>query len=405
MLMDAGAPVNAADERGFTPLMMAANSRTKSPAVVRMLLDHDADVHMKDSEGRTASNWAGIAAPRELAALLPASQPLAGVKPAAAQDDTSPKDIRAAVEKSISLLGATAPAFIRQTGCISCHNVSIPMLALSEARRRGYRLDAASVEQMVKQTVAILAPHRDNLLSSYASTPGFLTTSTYALMSMQNEGYRPDLLTDAIARSLLVEQQSDGHWKTAGSRPPLSPDSHVPTTALAARALTLYPVPAFSVPIRDSIARARTWLLNAKPQAGDDYAYRLLGLSWTSASGSVLQSAASDLISQQRPDGGWSQTPNMPSDAYATGLALSALAIAHPSAVHTTAYRRGADYLLATQESGGSWHVRTRAFGFQPYFESGFPHGRDQWISMAATAWSSYALMAAPPRPRVTAAR
>jgi N-acyl-D-amino-acid deacylase len=53
------------------------------------------------------------------------------------------------------------------------------------------------------------------------------------------------------------------------------------------------------------------------------------------------------------------------------------------------------DYLMRTQEVDGSWHVHTRAFGFQPYFESGFPHGHDQWISMAATAWSAMALMPA----------
>jgi hypothetical protein len=29
---------------------------------------------------------------------------------------------------------------------------------------------------------------------------------------------------------------------------------------------------------------------------------------------------------------------------------------------------------------------------FQPYFESGFPHGRDQWISSAGTALSTAAL-------------
>jgi hypothetical protein len=39
------------------------------------------------------------------------------------------------------------------------------------------------------------------------------------------------------------------------------------------------------------------------------------------------------------------------------------------------------------------WNHRSRAFGFQPYLESGFPHDHDQWISMAATAWSSMALM------------
>ena len=32
---------------------------------------------------------------------------------------------------------------------------------------------------------------------------------------------------------------------------------------------------------------------------------------------------------------------------------------------------------------------------FRPYFESGFPHGHDQWISAAATNWAAMALVAA----------
>jgi len=36
--------------------------------------------------------------------------------------------------------------------------------------------------------------------------------------------------------------------------------------------------------------------------------------------------------------------------------------------------------------------VRSRGFGFQPYFETGFPHGRDQFISAAATSWAVMAL-------------
>jgi hypothetical protein len=69
--------------------------------------------------------------------------------------------------------------------------------------------------------------------------------------------------------------------------------------------------------------------------------------------------------------------------------------MADPGSVDSAAYRRGVDYLMRTQEGDGSWHVRTRAFSFQPYFESGFPHGHDQLISMAATAWSAIALMPA----------
>jgi N-acyl-D-amino-acid deacylase len=83
----------------------------------------------------------------------------------------------------------------------------------------------------------------------------------------------------------------------------------------------------------------------------------------------------------------------MDPDAYATGQALATMALARPELVSSDAYRRGVDYLMRTREGDGSWHVHSRAFGFQPYFESGFPHGKDQWISMAATAWAAIALL------------
>ena len=46
----------------------------------------------------------------------------------------------------------------------------------------------------------------------------------------------------------------------------------------------------------------------------------------------------------------------------------------------------------ALQQQDGSLHVATRALTFQPYFESGFPHGHDQWISQAGTAMAAIAL-------------
>jgi hypothetical protein len=81
----------------------------------------------------------------------------------------------------------------------------------------------------------------------------------------------------------------------------------------------------------------------------------------------------------------------MAPDAFATGLALYAL---HTSGLpaQSAAYRAGADYLLRTQLEDGTWRVRSRAIGFQPYFETGFPHGRDQFISAAATSWAAIAL-------------
>jgi hypothetical protein len=80
------------------------------------------------------------------------------------------------------------------------------------------------------------------------------------------------------------------------------------------------------------------------------------------------------------------------SDAYATGEAVFALGSAGRLTVRDPVFRKGVDYLLRTQTSDGSWHVRSCAIWLQPYFESGFPYGQDQFISTAGTAWASLAL-------------
>jgi hypothetical protein len=98
-------------------------------------------------------------------------------------------------------------------------------------------------------------------------------------------------------------------------------------------------------------------------------------------------------LNEQREDGGWSQRATLSSDAYATGLALYALREGGHLPGDHAAYRRGMDFLLRTQLADGSWYVRGRSLKFQPYFESGFPHDEDQWISAHATGWAVIALM------------
>ena len=48
--------------------------------------------------------------------------------------------------------------------------------------------------------------------------------------------------------------------------------------------------------------------------------------------------------------------------------------------------------LLETQESDGSWLVHKRAVSINGYVESGFPHGKFQFISYAGTCWATMAL-------------
>ena len=62
---------------------------------------------------------------------------------------------------------------------------------------------------------------------------------------------------------------------------------------------------------------------------------------------------------RQRPDGGWSQAPDMASDAWATGQALYALAQAGLKADEPTIQRAHA-FLIKTQRDDGSWPMTSR---------------------------------------------
>ena len=131
----------------------------------------------------------------------------------------------------------------------------------------------------------------------------------------------------------------------------------------------------------------------------------LLGLKWSGASEEKTRAAARGLLDEQQADGGWRGNPHLECDAYSTGEALYALHEAQVLRANDAAYRRGSEYLLKTQHADGSWHVKSRAVKFQPYFQSGFPHDHDQWISASATAWATMALANAVPATEQRAAK
>jgi squalene cyclase len=147
---------------------------------------------------------------------------------------------------------------------------------------------------------------------------------------------------------------------------------------------------------RKSVELAASWLANAKSLNNDDRGWRLAGLAWAGTNKAATQKAMQELLAAQKSDGGWSDLPSMESSAYATGKSLVALHIGG-LAVSDPAYQRGVKWLLNHQQVDGSWFVQTRALGFQPYFDAGFPHGTDQWISTAATNWAAMALTLALP--------
>ena len=298
---------------------------------------------------------------------------------------------RVVVTKSLPLLQTLGTKFIEASGCVSCHNNALPAMAVAVARERGFKIDEQAVQTENAKIAELWGAKREQYLQGRGA-PGGNDTASYILVGLAANGQTANATTDVVVHYLAGEQTKAGNWEiTIRSRPPLEA-SHFNVTALSLRALQLYAPKGRSEAVKQQIAEARQWLTTATPQTNEDRAFQLFGLHWSGADKATKQKAATNLLALQRSDGGWAQLPSMASDAFATGQAMVALHRAGGLPTNETAYQRGVQYLLKTWKPDGTWYVQSRSFPFQKQFESGFPYGKDQWISAAATSWAVMAL-------------
>lgn len=374
-MVEKGADVRATDPFGSTTLMWAAAGESAEAEIVNELLRLGVDPQAKNSRGETALDWA----------LRRGHTPVvAALRRGGASDAAK---VQQSVELALSLLQKGSVQFLRVSGCTSCHHQSLPQMVAGVARERGWAVNEQISKQQVGAVAAMMKLVADAVKAKPESIPSPPITVGYGLLGLHAEGYAADEATAAMVRLIAGQQLPDGSFHGTFSRPPLEA-SRFTATALALRALQLYGDGSHN----GSIARAADWLRHSKPVTGEDRAMRLMGLSWAKADRDDLAAAARELLAKQQSDGGWAQLDTLETDAYATGQALVALYESGIVGRSDEAYRRGTDYLLRTQLPDGSWHVRTRSFPFQPYKESGFPHGKDQWISAAGTSWAAMAL-------------
>jgi ankyrin repeat protein len=398
LLLSRGADPRTAGSRGWTPLMMAAASSRPNPAVVSLLVENGADVHATDDVGRTALDWALTQGDKPIVQLLRKAGAKAMAPPAPAPPAVAtPRPPRAAIEKALTRLQPASPGFTKGTKCVSCHNQSLPAIAAKLAIDHGVTVDRTLTAHPTEATLAFWKGSRESYLLGNAPAGGFVAGTPYELTALAEEGVPPNAITDAVALCLLNVQRRNGSWEVpvgqAGGalRPPLGSVGSISLTALAIRGLSVYAPPGRQAETNSRLARALEFLRGATPSDTQDESFKLLGLVWSAARPAEISAQARRIVALQHADGGWPQLPTMTSDAYATGQVLYAL---HGGGIspQSEPYRRGAAYLLRTQLEDGTWLVRSRGFGFQPYFETGFPHGRDQFISTAATAWAAMAL-------------
>jgi hypothetical protein len=377
-LLQAGADVNAKDVRNSTPLVFAVATDHANPKIARLLLD-------KGAAREPALEWARRY--RD-----PAILPLFGLAPGApAINDPTPAPrlkAREAITKAVAGSQHAAAQFLGAGGCVSCHAQHLNGVAVAAGRPLGIPADY-ELEAREAHATASLRGAMEQQLFQVQDPPAGVDGMEFSLLQLSAAGLAPTLATDSLVHHIAAMQRREGDWPNYGAvRPPLE-DGGFSHTAKGIRVLRLYAIAGRKAEFDERVARAAAWLEKAAPISTEDRAMQILGIAW--AGRKAPPNRVRQLVTRQRADGGWGQTDHLPCDAYATGEALWAL---HESGMAPSdlVYSRGVDYLLRTQQENGTWHVVTRAFTFQPYFESSFPYGHDQWISQAGSAMAVIAL-------------
>lgn len=388
-LLDAGADIDARDVRGMTPLMLAIATDHADIRTIRLLLERDADAIIRDRDGLTAADWArrysNEAVLREFGIPIQSKPSPVTMM---ATGETVPPDARQAVTKAVGLLERNSASFFREGGCVSCHAQNLTAMAVNAAGTHHIAINEQARMEQRKASESLVGAAEQPLLQRM--DPPVAEILSYGLLELDAEGEAGGRSTDAIVHNLLGQQRQAGNWHLGGiARAPIS-DGDISRTALTIRALQVYGIPARKADLQKRIQLAANWLMTAAPQTTEDWNMQALGLKWAGVHHGSRETIRRLLLAQEA-DGGWAQAQGLESDAYATGQTLYTL---HELGIPASdpAYRRGVQYLLETQAEDGSWHVRSRAVPIQPYFESGFPYGPDQWISSAATAWAATSL-------------
>ena len=298
---------------------------------------------------------------------------------------------RAAVEKALPQLRRAAGGHVEKKTCYACHNQVFPVMAFRAAEGKGFAPSGAVFDTQVEHVLAFLAENKEKFRSGQG-TGGQVDTAGYAMLTLELAGHKPDHLTEAVAEYLVKTQVDRGYWKTVSNRPPTEA-SDFTATYLALRGLRVWGGKDQKERAEKRVKAAREWLLKTKPKDTEDRVFRLFALKEVGVDEKEIGAAAWELLKSQRADGGWGQLEKMASDPYATGTALVALHEAAGLSPDHPAYGRGVAFLLKTQEADGTWWVKSRSNPFQPYYEGGFPHFKNQFISSSASGWATTALV------------
>jgi ankyrin repeat protein/mono/diheme cytochrome c family protein len=227
LLLQHGAEVNVQNIRGFSPLMLAANSDSIPAGVVKLLLASGADTSYTADYDETALDLAAKRGDTAVTRLLAAAS-TRKARPAIMSSSAAPAaavPVATAVTRALTQLEKQSFNFIRISGCNSCHSQDLPIAAAAFARSRG--IDAP--REIPRLPLSMMPPAERLMDLSVVALMGPL----WEIYGMGMAGEPKNAYTDAAVRLIRSAQRPEGYWSGAESRRPPMASGDFMATALA----------------------------------------------------------------------------------------------------------------------------------------------------------------------------
>ncbi len=280
----------------------------------------------------------------------------------AAEPDPAHSSVKTTIDRGLDFLTKDALAWKAEHNCASCHHAALVIWSMQEAKQRGHAVDEPVLAELTKWiaesgdgTTGVPRPADvPKAFNEKAVSFALALACDPAPSAVAQEGMK------RLLKTVQADQIENGSWASwPETRPPMF--GHSDERATLSAVLALFPTAAAgdeaAITARD---RGVKWL-EATP-ADDDLqcvALRLVLWQRLGRPATECEPLAARMKARQNPDGGWSQTPDLESDAWATGQALFALAHAGLKS-EDQAIACGQAFLRRTQRDDGSWAMTSR---------------------------------------------
>lgn len=278
--------------------------------------------------------------------------------------DAAPKqtEVDATIDRGLGFLVKDALAWKEEHNCASCHHAALVVCAMREAQRFGRAVDEPVLADLT-QWLAASGNGKFGLARPAGAPNAASPKAMYFAFALGADPKRDAAAQDGLNLLLTTvkgEQTENGSWSTwPGTRPPIFGSSDESLTALATLAL-LPAAAAGDVEAKAALDRGVKWLAETKTD-DDPQSIALRVVLWIRLGrpAEEWEPLVRRIKDRQNVDGGWSQTPDLASDGWASGQALYALSYAGIKS-NQAAILRGQAFLVRAQRTDGSWSMTSR---------------------------------------------